>query len=171
MSVERNRHADTGSLYWLESMRVEDIPQILLIEEVSFSNPWPEEAFKDEIVKDAFSYPVVARPESSDSDFVAGYCIKWVVFNELQVQNVAVHPQHRGRGLGRFLVEEALDFGRVVGCSAAFLEVRGSNTNARRLYVSMGFREVGQRKNYYSRPREDAIQYRKERLIGTIEKR
>ena len=164
MSVERNRHVDTGSVYRLASMRVEDIPQILLIEEASFSNPWPEEAFKDEIAKNAFSYPVVARPVSSGSDFVAGYCIKWVVFNELQVQNVAVHPQHRGRGLGRFLVEEALDFGRVAGCSAAFLEVRGSNTNARRLYVSMGFREVGQRKNYYSRPREDAIQYRKDTL-------
>ena len=160
MSVERNRHSDTGSLYRLEAMRVDEIPQILLIEEASFSNPWPEEAFKDEILKNDFSYPVVARPESSDSDFVAGYCIKWVVFNELQVQNVAVHPQHRGTGLGRFLVQEALDFGRLAGCNTAYLEVRGSNTNARRLYVSMGFREVGQRKNYYSQPREDAIDYR-----------
>ena len=44
----------------------------------------------------------------------------------------------------------------------AFLEVRESNTNARQLYVSMGFREVGKRKRYYSRPREHAIQYRKE---------
>ena len=62
------------------------------------------------------------------------------------------------------LNEEALELGRSAGCRAAFLEVRESNTNARRLYVSMGFREVGQRRNYYSRPREHAIQYRKEAL-------
>ncbi len=88
--------------------------------------------------------------------------VTWVVFNELHVQNVAVHPQHRGRGLGRFLVEEALELGRAARCLGAFLEVRESNTNARQLYVSMGFREVGKRKRYYSRPRQHAIQYRKE---------
>ncbi len=169
MNVERARHVgrDRRARYRLEPMRVEDIPQVALIEEASFGNPWPEQAFKDEIVKNAFSYPVVARPVSSSpggSDFVAGYCLKWVVFNELHVQNVAVHPQHRRRGLGRFLVEEALELGRSAGCRGAFLEVRESNTNARRLYVSMGFREVGQRRNYYSRPREHAIQYRKEAL-------
>ena len=169
MSVERTRQVGQHSraLYRLESMRVGDISQVALIEEASFSNPWPEEAFKNEIVKNAFSYPVVARPVSSSpggSDFVAGYCIKWVVFNELHVQNVAVHPQHRRRGLGRSLVEEAFEFGRSAGCRAAFLEVRESNTNARRLYVGMGFREVGQRRNYYNRPREHAIQYRKDAL-------
>ena len=164
MSVERTRHLDARSLYFLEPMRLEDIPRVTLIEDAVFSNPWPEEAFRDEVEKNAFSHPVVARPMTSDSSFVAGYCIKWVVFNELHVQNVAVHPQHRGRGLGRFLVEEALEFGKAAGCGGAFLEVRGSNTDARRLYVSMGFRETGKRKNYYSRPREDAIQYRKENL-------
>jgi ribosomal-protein-alanine N-acetyltransferase len=173
MSVERARRVgrESRSLYRLESMRVEDIPQIALIEEVSFSNPWPEQAFKDEIRKNVFSYPVVARLVSSSSDFVAGYCIKWVVFNELQVQNVAVHPQHRGRGLGGVLVEEALEYGRAARCRTAFLEVRESNTNARRLYVSMGFREVGKRKNYYSRPREHAVQYRKDLLDEGDEER
>ena len=114
MSVERARQ-EARSFYRLEPMRVEDIPQITVIEEATFSNPWPEEAFQDEIGKNAFSYPVVARPVSSSpggSDFVAGYSVTWVVFNELHVQNVAVHPQHRGRGLGRFLVEEALELGR-----------------------------------------------------------
>ena len=161
MSIERARH-EARSLYRLEPMRLEDVHQIALIEEASFSNPWPPEAFRDEVIKNDFSHPVVARP--LDSELVAGYCVKWVVFNELHVQNVAVHLEHRGRGLGRFLIEEALDFGRAAGCRAAFLEVRESNVNARRLYVSMGFREVGKRKNYYSRPREDAIQYRKEAL-------
>jgi ribosomal-protein-alanine N-acetyltransferase len=145
-------------------MRVQDIPQVVLIEQTSFTHPWPEEAFEDEIVKNAFSHPVVARSLSPAADIVAGYCVKWAVLNELHVQNVAVHPQHRGRGLGRYFLEEALEFGRRLGSRAAFLEVRESNAIARRLYLSMGFREVGKRKNYYSKPREAAIQYRKDAL-------
>ena len=67
-------------------------------------------------------------------------------------------------GSAGFSSKRPFEFGRSAGCRAAFLEVRESNTNARRLYVGMGFREVGQRRNYYNRPREHAIQYRKDAL-------
>jgi len=152
---------DVRSLYRLEPMRMEDIGKVLHIEQTSFTHPWPEEAFAEEIRKNTFSHPMVARLASSKERGVVGYCVKWVVFNELHVQNVAVHPQHRRRGLARHLLEEALETGKRSGCRAAFLEVRESNKIARHLYESMGFREAGKRRSYYSKPQEHAILYRK----------
>ena len=163
MSIERARaRKDTASAsYRLEPMRFEDLPAVLHIEHSSFSNPWPKEAFVEEIRKNTFSYPTVACLRISSERVVCGYCVPWIVFVELHIQNVAVHPLHRARGLGRFLVEEALELGKRNGCRVAVLEVRESNAIARRLYVSMGFRETGTRRKYYSRPQEHAIVYQK----------
>jgi ribosomal-protein-alanine N-acetyltransferase len=162
MSVERAREGKESvrSLYRLEPMRLEDIPAVIHIEHASFSNPWPKEAFIEEIRKNAFSHPTIACPRSHER-IVCGYSIPWIVFEELHIQNVAVHPLHRGRGLGRYLVEEALELGKRNACGVALLEVRESNAIARALYVSMGFREAGKRNKYYSHPQEHAIIYQK----------
>jgi len=147
--------------YRLEPMRLEDLPAVVAIEQASFSNPWPEEAFIEEISKNDFSHPVVACAKGSRERVVAGYIVPWIVFEELHIQNVAVHPRHRGQGVGRWLVEEALHLGGRSRCRVALLEVRESNTGARALYASMGFHEEGKRRRYYSRPQENAIVYRK----------
>ncbi len=166
MNVDRARleKRNVRLLYRLQPMRFEDVPAIVDIEEASFSNPWPEEAFVEEIRKNDFSHPTVACPISSSERVISGYCVPWVVFDELHIQNVAVHPLHRGRGLGRHLVEEVLELGRLNGCCVAILEVRESNAIARALYVSMGFHEAGKRRRYYSRPQEHAIVYQKNLL-------
>ena len=88
---------------------------------------------------------------------VAGYCVGWIVLDELHIQNVTVHPAHRGRGLGRLLLLRALEEGSARKARAALLEVRRSNLEALALYRALGFREMGTRKNYYSRPQEDAV--------------
>ncbi len=166
MNVDRARLEKRGvhPLYRLEPMRLEDVPAIMDIEQASFSNPWPEEAFVEEISKNDFSHPAVACPISSSERVIGGYYVPWVVFDELHIQNVAIHPLHRGRGLGRHLVEEALGLGRLSGCRVALLEVRESNAIARALYVSMAFQEAGKRRRYYSRPQEQAIVYQKNLL-------
>ncbi|HEX9726857.1 MAG TPA: ribosomal protein S18-alanine N-acetyltransferase [Vicinamibacteria bacterium] len=163
MSVEgaRLERGSVRSLYRLEPMQLEDVSAVMDIEQVSFSNPWPKEAFVEEIRKNAFSHPTIACPRASRERIVCGYLIPWVVFDELHIQNVAVHPLHRGRGLGRHLVEEAVELGKRSGCRVALLEVRESNTIARALYVSMGFLEAGKRHKYYSHPQEHAIVYQK----------
>ena len=167
MNVDRARleKDSVRSHYRLRPMRLEDVPAVMDIEQESFSNPWPEEAFLEEIRKNDFSHPTVACPISSGERLIGGYCVPWVVFNELHIQNVAVHLLHRGRGLGRHLVEEALGLGRLNGCRVALLEVRESNAIARALYVSMGFQEAGKRRRYYSRPPEHAIVYQKNLLL------
>lgn len=145
--------------YQIEDMKLADLAEVLAIEEVSFENPWPREAFEHEISKNRFSHPKIARRASAGPQPVAGFCIYWMVFRELHIQNIAVHPDHRGRGLGRYLLEEALFSGWRAGALSAVLEVRESNRVARELYRSLGFRETGRRKSYYTYPREDAILY------------
>ena len=72
---------------------------------------------------------------------------------EREILNIAVEPAQRGRGLARRLLEQELARSR----GEWFLEVRESNAAARKLYESLGFREVGLRENYYPAPPEHAI--------------
>ncbi len=150
-----------SSLYLLDPLRLEDIPEVVAIEEASFANPWSRSAFEHEI-SNSFSYPVVARTRGEDQSGIAGYCVKWVVDEDLHIQNIAVHPLHQRRGLGRYLLEDAMETGRRTGAQKASLEVRVSNRVAERLYESLGFRRVGKRKGYYSLPPEDANIYEKD---------
>jgi ribosomal-protein-alanine N-acetyltransferase len=94
------------------------------------------------------------RPERGP---VAGFACVWVIDQELKINNIAVHPHWRGRGLGARLVDFVLTFAREQGCTEATLEVRPSNGPALRLYGRAGFRIVGRRRGYYSDTHEDAL--------------
>ena len=72
---------------------------------------------------------------------------------EYEILNIAVNPENRRQGVGRALVA-SLSGGF---SKAIFLEVRESNTAARNLYNSMGFKEVNRRRDYYDHPLEAAI--------------
>ena len=137
------------------------LDEVVRIEQMSYSNPWSRDSFVFELEASNVSRPRVALTRNRES-IVAGYCISWVVVDHLQIQNVAVHPEHRGRGLAIFLIKDALSDVQKRGAKAASLEVRKSNTSARRLYAGLGFREAGERKGYYSRPSEDAVVLQKE---------
>ena len=152
---------ELGERYVIEPMRMEDLAEVLAIEQATFSNPWPRESFQYEIEKNPLSYPTVARAKGIDGAEIAGYCVKWVVFDHMHIQNIAVRPEHQRRGLGRYLLEEALERGKRLGAKFVQLEVRESNRAAQRLYDFMGFRQVGKRKRYYSHPHEDALLYQK----------
>jgi len=137
-------------------MNTDHLHEVELIERLSYSNPWPRDSFTHEIEENGFSHPRVAVT-TDDAREVAGYCISWIVFETLQIQNVAVHPRHRRRGLARHLLLRAIEDCRFNSVIAAQLEVRASNVSAQKLYQTLGFRVVGERKKYYSRPREDAV--------------
>ena len=164
MSGTREKTAKIGSLYVIEPMTIEDIPEVVSLERTAFSNPWSRESFVQEITRNPFSHPTVARTTRVGTRGIAGYCVPWFVFELVHIQNIAVHPAHLGRGLGRYILEHVLLAGRREGAIKAVLEVRESNEAARQLYLSTGFQEVGRRKNYYSKPSEDAILYEKDLL-------
>lgn len=136
-------------------MRATDLPAVLEIERRSFAQPWSRGFFEKELTT-AFARLVVAVDDAGPRPVIVGYTCRWRVTDEVHVLNVAVHPEHRGRGLGRTLLEAILDESRAMGSRAVFLEVRAGNVVARRLYRHLGFRELGVRRGYYG-PGQDAI--------------
>lgn len=121
------------------------------IERLVFADPWSARAFAECLAADALF--LVADV----GGIVAGYVIAQGAAGQGEILNLGVAPAHRRRGIGRRLVAEILARLRERGVHDVYLEVRESNTVARRLYESFGFREIGRRRRYYRRPVEDAV--------------
>ncbi len=136
----------------IRSMNEEDVPSVVAIEKTSFSLPWSETSFLNELHKQhAISRVAVFN------DTVVGYICAESVMDEGHILNLGIHPQHRKRGIATALVENILEDLKVRACRFLYLEVRASNFAAKRLYRSFGFVLVGTRKNYYVAPNEDAV--------------
>ena len=140
-----------------DSMRKEDLPEVMAIESLSFSEPWTEEMFLHELSSDGVAQVLVARADEGSGRRIVGFLCAWIVADELQISNIAVHPGYRRRGVASQLLEEMLRRAKAMGARAGYLEVRASNEAAKALYQRHGFAAVGRRRNYYNHPREDAI--------------
>lgn len=137
---------------FIRRMKEEDVPSVVDIEKTSFSLPWSETSFLNEIHKQR-SIPKVAVLD----DTVVGYVCAEIVMDEGHILNLGIHHQYRKRGIATALVENILEDLKRKACSFLYLEVRASNFAARRLYKGFGFTVVGTRKNYYVAPDEDAV--------------
>jgi ribosomal-protein-alanine N-acetyltransferase len=140
-----------------------DVSAIVGIERRAFSDPWSARSFREALEHPAVFF-VCARPAESarSADVnISGYVVAWFVADQGEIANLAVDPSGWGTGIGRALLDAALEEGERRGTSAVYLEVRDSNERARRLYHSRGFEEVGRRRGYYQRPVEDAIVLRR----------
>jgi len=136
-------------------MEERDLPAVLAIERLSFPNPWQESTFRGEIQNRSISYPwVIVREPGSQ---VVGYVIFWKIGEEVQVNNIAIHPDFRRRGLGEALLRKVISWVKQQGAQYITLEVRQSNLAAQALYFKLGFKTVGIRRFYYSNPAEDAL--------------
>lgn len=87
----------------------------------------------------------------------AGYGGFSLAADEAEILTVAVVPEMRRRGIARALMERMLADAADLGAAVMYLDVRESNEGARALYRVLGFEEIGQRRNYYTKPRENAI--------------
>ncbi len=130
----------------------EHIPEIAALEQICFSLPWSENSLKTELEK-AVSRYFTAFVDGE----LAGYIGAENVLGEVYINNVAVFPRFRRRGIGESLVNILLDISRSENVDFVTLEVRKSNLSAIALYEKCGFALAGERKNYYLCPREDAI--------------
>lgn len=139
----------------------EDLDEVMRIEEGSFSSPWSRGMFLSELKDNPFSNLLVARLSQpvglSTQKSLLGYCCFWVVFGEVHIMNLAVHPDSRRKGIAMRLVEEAISISRKHAVQKIHLEVRQSNDPARRLYEKFGFKVIAVRSNYYAQPREAAL--------------
>jgi ribosomal-protein-alanine N-acetyltransferase len=130
---------------------VEDLQAILEIERASFPRPWTRAAFQREFEL-PFSWTVVLRRQPGAEPIA--YACRWLIADEVQILNVAVHPEERRRGLGAALVRAVLWEGRGQGATSVYLEVARENSPGRQLYRSLGFSEVMVRPHYYGRDRD-----------------
>lgn len=141
----------------IEKMRPEDVPQIAALEAQCFSVPWDAGSIASEL-ENPLSLWLTAR----DGETVAGYVGSQSVLGEADMMNLAVSPAYRRQGIARALVENLIRGLGAAQVTSLTLEVRAGNTPALALYEALGFRQIGLRKNYYFRPREDARILRKE---------
>lgn len=131
-----------------------DIPQVMVIERSSFSQPWSEASMLRELRENAGMARYMVGCQDGRVIAYGGY---WQVFDEAHITNIAVDESFRRQGAARGLLEALESEFSQRGILYATLEVRVSNMAARRLYLQNGFTEVGVRPGYYEKPKEDAV--------------
>ena len=159
MSISNLTRSDYEPLfkpYTIEPMRERDLIDVVEIEEKSGLNRWGYEAYRRELFTNPNSIMIVAR-NLVMGPAVIGFFAGWIIEDELHVNNVASHQDFRRIGIGRSLMETAIDEAGRRGVAEVLLEVRASNEAAQLLYRSLGFAFVGRRRDYYRLPTEDAL--------------
>ena len=129
------------------------IPQLEALERCCFSIPWTAEQLKSQL-KDPQHEFIAAV---SGDGHVLGYVGMMYVLDEGYISNVAVDPDYRRQGIADALISCLVERCLMHELSFVTLEVRAGNEPAIALYRKHGFDPVGLRKNYYDRPKEDAV--------------
>jgi ribosomal-protein-alanine N-acetyltransferase len=161
----------------IEPMTLADIPEVIAVEQASYSLTWPAKAYDHELQKNDLAHYFVLRflnqptnqptnqlasqptnyPFIHPSPAVIGLAGFWLMSDEIHISTIAVQPNWRGLGLGEWLLIRLLAEGQALGGLIATLEVRPSNVAALALYRKYDFQEVGRRPRYYSDNGEDAL--------------
>ena len=138
----------------IREMSRSDLPAVLEIAAQSFSTPWNSSSFEYEI-KNSDAILKIAELNG----IIIGYvCIRFFL-DITHLMDLAVLKGDRQKGIGAMLLNNALKEIKEARPETEHitLEVRESNTAARKLYERFGFRETGRRKDYYKAPLEDGI--------------
>jgi ribosomal-protein-alanine N-acetyltransferase len=145
----------------------DDLDRIMAVMKAAF-DPAYGEAWNRRQVGDALTMPnthyLLAGPDGlspAPDDPAVGFLLSRGAAGEEELLLIAVHPEHRGNGIGTALIERFIDVARQRGTERLFLEMREGNP-AERLYVALGFEPVGRRRQYYRSARNgplDAITY------------
>ena len=139
-------------------MQLGDVEQVHHIDQLSFSLPWPESAYRYELTQNEKSASWVAevlRPDGTTR--VIGMVVMWLILDEAHIATIAVHPEYRGQGISQQLLTIALRAALQRGALVATLEVRAGNQAAQALYRRYKFEVVGRRPHYYHDNHEDAL--------------
>jgi ribosomal-protein-alanine N-acetyltransferase len=156
----------------LRPATVADLDAVVMIERVSFSDPpWSRRSFASLLDDRRVRFTVACALAEADladvrdadvghadvGHAVVGYVVMWLVADEAELANLAVAPDRRRMGIGRYLLDSAMAEALAGGATSLYLEVRESNVAARALYGGRGFVAVGRRSAYYRNPAEDAL--------------
>ena len=144
----------------LDRMTEHDLLEVVALEQKCNLSPWGWDAYHTELQSTANSLMLVARVANSASETerpIVGFIVARELADEIHINNVAVKPEFRGRGIGRMLMKTALAWGHERHARQAVLEVRAGNDRAHQLYRGCGFEVIGRRRRYYKSPVEDAL--------------
>lgn len=137
----------------ISDVRLEHIDEIEALEKICFSLPWSRETLISQLPDDMHMFIAAFGDEGR----VLGYVGMMYVLDEGYISNVAVSPECRRLGIAAALINALVERAEEKDLSFMTLEVRKSNAPAIELYRKNSFSEVGLRKNYYTKPTEDAI--------------
>ena len=141
----------------ITTMKDAHVSAVAGLEAICFADPWSENSVASELTN-----PLACWLVALEADSVVGYIGSQTVMGETDMMNVAVHPDHRRKGVAVRLIEALIQALKERGSHCLTLEVRVSNAPAIALYGKLGFSEAGRRRNYYRNPKEDALILRKE---------
>jgi ribosomal-protein-alanine N-acetyltransferase len=143
-------------------MTEHDLLEVVEVEELSGISAWGWDAYYKELQSPEDVIMLVAKTRATETtqdqaQAIAGFIVSRLVAGELHINNVAVRPESRRRGIAAQLLTAVLREGRRNGARLAFLEVRAGNAAALGLYRRCGFQVTGRRRRYYNQPVEDAL--------------
>ena len=149
--------------YLVRKATIQDAAEMIRLERQSpTTTHWTEQQYLDLLAAMPETPTRLALVTQEDgSSALAGFLVARHLPPEWELENIVVAREVRRTGIGKQLMDTLLVQARQTNSAAILLEVRESNTAARRLYEKLGFSEIGRRKAYYHNPREDAILYSK----------
>jgi ribosomal-protein-alanine N-acetyltransferase len=138
----------------LRFMTDSDIASVFQIEQQIHSHPWTMGNFKDALASEYIC--TIAELGGK----MIGYAVLMQGVDDAELLDIGIAMSQQRQGWGRKLLQAILAGAQTLGKQRVVLEVRASNTPAIRLYQSIGFEEIGLRRDYYpveNSSREDAI--------------
>lgn len=132
-----------------------DVHDLIELEATCFEYHWTHEQFLLGLEKDAFQVLGVRREGR-----LAAYMAFSLIADEMEILNLAVHPDFRRQGLGALLLDASFKTCRDNNIKKSFLDVKVSNVPALALYRKYGYKQIGVRKKYYPDTKEDALLFR-----------
>lgn len=164
----------------LRYMLLSDVPEVALIDRLSFDLSWSPRTYEFEITESEQSYMVVLesdqpltlplwrrwwkragwRGRDTQPQRIIGFGGLWKVQDEAHISTIAVHPACRGNGYGEILLAAMVGRGLALGAYYNALEVRVSNVRAQNLYRKYEFQVKEVKPRYYRNNNEDAYDMR-----------
>ena len=132
----------------IEPATSRDAEQVAAIHAKSFFRGWPRED-----IATYLSDPDTPTLVACDAKrHIAGFAMLRLLGDDVELMTIAIDPRYRGKGVGRALMQAAFEDLLMTPSTRMILEVAADNPAAIRLYRSLGFAQISERKGYYARP-------------------
>lgn len=138
----------------LHTMTEDWLDAVATVEKLAYTHPWSRGNFSDSL-RAGYRAQVLVRGAE-----LIGYYVLMKGLDESHLLNITVAPAHQGQGHAQRMLDDLVTWSVLQSAQWLWLEVRMSNSRARRIYERYGFKEVGVRRNYYPLApfkREDAV--------------